>query len=95
MLKSGANVNAKHSGGGTALHWAATSGHKDVVKLLLDNGADVNALNSYGETPLERAVYYIREYSNEETVELLWHHGGVLKGSYANYGAYERYRRPK
>lgn len=29
----------------TALHWASCSGHKDVVELLLENGADPNVLS--------------------------------------------------
>jgi len=94
LLNSGADVNAKTRNGETALHSAVIQGHREVLELLLANGADVNALNGYGETPLERAVYYVREYSNKETVEILRRHGGVLKGSYANYGEYESYRRP-
>ena len=29
----------------TPLHWAALSGHTDIVKLLIEKGADVNAKN--------------------------------------------------
>ena len=31
------------SGGYTALHSAAQNGHKDIAKLLIDNGADIEA----------------------------------------------------
>lgn len=61
-------VHAREGGsGGTALHWAASSGHVQVLELLLDQGADVNARawprapeegddwNGYG-TPLHLAA---------------------------------------
>lgn len=38
------------------LHIAAAFGHFDVVKLLVDNGAEVNAVDKYFHTPLHRAV---------------------------------------
>jgi ankyrin repeat protein len=43
--------------GGTPLHWAAESGHLEVVALLLEKGANVNAQNQHGETPLHRAAW--------------------------------------
>ena len=39
----------------TALHLAAWHGHADVVKLLLELGADKNSTNRIGETPLQCA----------------------------------------
>lgn len=36
LLAAGANVNAQTSTHMTALHWAASNGHEDVVKILLD-----------------------------------------------------------
>ena len=35
--------------GVTSLMWAAFQGHTDIVKILLENGADVNLQNKYGE----------------------------------------------
>jgi ankyrin repeat protein len=53
-------VNARDSDGSTPLHCAAWKGHADVVTLLLDNGADVNAKNTndhWGDTPLHAAAH--------------------------------------
>jgi ankyrin repeat protein len=41
--------------GATALHWAALRGHVDVVRVLLEKGADTNIRNSDGETALQVA----------------------------------------
>ncbi|KAK3238553.1 hypothetical protein CYMTET_51445, partial [Cymbomonas tetramitiformis] len=41
---------------GTPLHIAARCGHKDICLLLLHNGAEVDARDAYGETPLMRGV---------------------------------------
>jgi hypothetical protein len=38
--------------GGTPLHWAASKGHVAIVSFLVSAGADVNAKNRAGETPL-------------------------------------------
>ncbi len=42
--------------GATALHWAALRGHAEVVKLLLERGADPAARNKAGETARDVAV---------------------------------------
>ena len=34
LLADGVNVNAKEEDGGTALHWAAQEGHKEIVECL-------------------------------------------------------------
>jgi ankyrin repeat protein len=53
-------VDARDSDGSTPLHCAAWKGHANVVTLLLDNGADVNAKNTndhWGDTPLHAAAH--------------------------------------
>jgi len=57
LAKAGANLDAqdgvKHC---TALHMAARRGNVGVAEALLDCGADMEARDSKGETPLRRAV---------------------------------------
>ena len=47
------DVDEKDSYGETSLHYAADKGHKEIVELLIANGADVNAKLIYGTTPLD------------------------------------------
>jgi len=50
LIEKGADVNARSTGGATALMWAATDLAK--VRLLVDRGADVNAVSERGRTAL-------------------------------------------
>jgi ankyrin repeat protein len=56
LVRAGARVNepsgAKQC---TALHMAARRGNMEVAKALVDCGADVNARDKSGDTPLQRA----------------------------------------
>jgi ankyrin repeat protein len=56
----------------TPLHEAARSGRKVIAKLLINKGADVNAMNKYVKTPLDIAI----RYKNPKTADLLRTHGG-------------------
>jgi ankyrin repeat protein len=57
LVRAGAKVDAsdgvKHC---TALHMAARRGSVDVAKALLECGADIEARDTLGETPLRRSV---------------------------------------
>ena len=50
----------KLSGLGTPLHSAATTGHLDMVNILLSRGADPSIKNSWGRLAVEEAEYYGR-----------------------------------
>jgi ankyrin repeat protein len=53
-------VNARDNDGSTPLHCATWKGHFEVVTVLLDAGADVNAQNQnghWGTTPLHAAAH--------------------------------------
>jgi len=56
LLDSGVNVNATDRSGRTALHLAATLGQAELARYLLSRGADINARNIPGHTPLMLAV---------------------------------------
>lgn len=66
-------VKAGDAAGSTLLHHAAGFGSLDTITLLLDAGADVNAKNRRGSTPLHWAI------DNEAKVRLL-----IAKGANVN-----------
>ncbi|MDO5567400.1 MAG: ankyrin repeat domain-containing protein, partial [Planctomycetia bacterium] len=52
MLERGADVSLRNNVQGTAMHFAAANGALESVRLLVEAGADPNAKDSNGETPL-------------------------------------------
>ncbi|NDD98907.1 ankyrin repeat domain-containing protein, partial [bacterium] len=52
LLKNGAQVDEKDSHGMTPLMHAVERNKKDVVRLLLENGADPNLKNYQGRSPI-------------------------------------------
>src|SRR5260370_20614853 len=54
---AGAHVNP-HGNGCMPLYLAAGEGRLDVVRYLLDEGADVNAREKFGDTALNETAYY-------------------------------------
>ena len=75
-MAAGTDVNARYFGA-TPLHASAGLGRKEIVELLIAEGADVNAgLNSdnehKGKTPLNAAI----KAGKNEIADLLRKHGG-------------------
>ena len=62
LIDAGADVNARFTGPHTEtpLHWAASSDDVDVIDVLLDNGADIEATGAViaGGTPLADATAF-------------------------------------
>lgn len=64
-------INQKDKLGATALHHAAFGGHRDVVRALVEEGADINAADSeFGATPAGWAIEYLREMGGFLGIEL-------------------------
>jgi len=59
-------VNAKYRSL-TCLHYAAAYGHPNIITLLIENGADIDPKDDWGETPLRRAIKW-RSYSSITTL---------------------------
>jgi ankyrin repeat protein len=60
-------INTKDDNGLTALHWAVIGKHAEIVKILLENGADKTIQSKKGETALDIAI----EKKNSGIVDLL------------------------
>lgn len=75
FLNRGVNINAQGRSG-TALHGAVVEGHIDVIEYLIAQGADVNAIGAYGDSPLG---YAQDARDNSAAIrELLTAHGAKL-----------------
>lgn len=86
-------INNPNRNGQTALHLAALNGYARVVQLLVEYGADVNATNNKGETPLMVAVQNSHKESNKQdrpngafnqTIQLLLENGADINAQDKN-----------
>jgi len=80
LLDSGVSVNTANKYGVSALGFAAERGHFDMVRLLVDRGADVNVVDSfYGSRPVDFALrgghlniaVYLLEHEAQGAVSVL------------------------
>lgn len=72
LLASGADVNAKTSNGSVALPMSAAKGQAEWVKILLQNGADVNVVDAMKRTAIINACNAgFSDDHAEATVEVL------------------------
>ncbi|XP_050312552.1 rabankyrin-5 [Anthonomus grandis grandis] len=58
LIKGGADINVRNGQDLTLLHQAIMKEDAETALYLLQHGADVNALTSHSETPLQLAIYY-------------------------------------
>ena len=73
IIKQGVNVNAKDKYGKTALMHAASAGHLDVVKFLVEHGADVADVNAKDEMGWTASEYALKQ-GHKEIEEYLKKH---------------------
>jgi RNA polymerase sigma factor (sigma-70 family) len=77
LVAAGADVRPKRGGTGwpragwTALHYAAGFGFAPLAQAFIDHGADINALDDEGKTPLGVAI----ESAQQEVADLLLNRG--------------------
>lgn len=72
LIKRDADVNHP---GWTALHYASTGGHTEIIQLLLDKSAYIDAESPNGTTPLMMAA----RYGNSKAVQLLIDEGADVQ----------------
>lgn len=73
LLEDGADPNEAYNFG-TALHWAAMNGHTEVVRILADYGADLEASSDMLGTPLHAAT----NRNRPDVIEVLIEHGAEV-----------------
>jgi len=77
LLRSGADVNYVYRPkeyGFTPLHMAAYYAMNDMIELLIENGANINAYSLEGKTPLALAI---ERHNREETLSILLKNGAL------------------
>jgi uncharacterized protein len=85
LIAAGTDINGADTQGRTALHGAALWGHTDVVRFLHEQGANLNAMDKRGFTPLDTALGLAGGYGfdgraavvREETAKVIRELGGV------------------
>jgi ankyrin repeat protein len=64
-------ANMRDEDGATAMHYATLGGFRELVDVLLEFGADINAADlTYGATPAGWAIEYLREREGFLGIEL-------------------------
>lgn len=83
LLEHGANVNmATKDTGATPLYAAAYEGHDEIVRALVEGGADINVADMHGKTPLHEAAHRRQTSTAKLLLEL-----GALPDIPCNKGA--------
>lgn len=75
LIAKGADVNVKNMDRDTPLHYAVANGDEEVVRLLLDAGADIDA-----EGSLNHSLLYVAQHKNNVSMfKLLLRLGAVVR----------------
>jgi ankyrin repeat protein len=86
VLRYGSDVKAVDKNGNISLHTAAPLGIIEIVQFLISRGADVNAKNNAGNTPLHWVVTTSRDAKNVEVIKLLISAGANVNVKNDNLG---------
>ncbi|MCF6138279.1 M48 family metallopeptidase [Pseudalkalibacillus berkeleyi] len=77
LIEKGTDIQLEDSQGLTPLHWAVQDGNEDMVKILINSGADPNVEDFYfGLTPMMSAA----EFGNSNIIKMLIEAYGDLNG---------------
>ena len=71
LISANANVNAKTRFNRYGMHYAVTYGYIEIIKKLIDAKADIDVIDSSGDTPLMLAI----QTNNYDICKLLIEHG--------------------
>ena len=73
MLEADSGLSRRRdANGATPLHYATLSGQRQIAVLLIEKGADVNAVDDrFGATPAGWAIEYLRERGGFLAIELV------------------------
>lgn len=87
LIKKGADIDSRNPYGGTALMIAGKRGFSNIVKALLENGANPNAVMSPPKDPNQTytALHSAAQESNNEIVDLLIRAGAKVNAA-TGYG---------
>ena len=70
LLSSGAEVNVQNKKGQSVLHLSAREGHKDLIKLFVEYGANMELVDFKGETPLSMAKEEMAQFIKESSSQM-------------------------
>lgn len=74
------DVNLRDHSNKTPLHWACEGGHLETVKLLVENGANLEATSSVGYNhSLKTPLYYAAKNGNTEVISYLLSAGASVE----------------
>lgn len=76
LLRAGADPNARHRDGGTALHWLHVWGRgraeAESIEVLLQHGASLDARDVFGRSPLHTAVEALGGDGHSRRIVTVW-----------------------
>ena len=78
LICRGDNIQSIDNDGATPLHYAAHIAHASIARLLLENGAFVDAKNAKGQTPLHEVAGHLHREGDEATMVVLLDAGASL-----------------